>query len=138
MYRTIVLSVLLLLPRLTFGPTRQEPTRPSPAGTTIVRPRLADSATGYIDNAIIGQQIRIRFDAGYDINSPDRAEFFYAKCGCFRFLSPNNPNFDPNAPGPGSTPTQAETNLNYQEYTFDGEFMVHNRVSVFGEFPIRS
>src|SRR5205085_1898326 len=39
---------------------------------------------GYIDNAIPKTMFRLRFDAAYDDNRPDRAEFFYAKCGCFR------------------------------------------------------
>jgi hypothetical protein len=26
---------------------------------------------------------RLRFDAAFDNPIPDRAEFFYAKCGCF-------------------------------------------------------
>src|SRR5262249_49328743 len=57
------------------------------------------------DSAIIRSQIRIRFDAAYDDNRPDRAEFFYGKCGCFRSAG------DPHAPGP----PLPETRLDYQE-----------------------
>jgi hypothetical protein len=41
------------------------------------------SNVGYIDSAIIWSQLRMRFDAGYGVNAPDRAEFFYPKCKCF-------------------------------------------------------
>ena len=37
---------------------------------------------GYVDDAIVGSQVRIRFDAGFKDNAPDRAEFFYPQCGC--------------------------------------------------------
>lgn len=37
----------------------------------------------YIDSAIIRTRLRVRYDANYDLNTPDKAEFFYAKCGCF-------------------------------------------------------
>ena len=43
----------------------------------------ASSNVGYIDDAIVQTRLRLRFDAAYDNNRPDRAEFFYAKCGCF-------------------------------------------------------
>ena len=39
---------------------------------------LADSQVGYIDSAIVGTNIRFRFDAAYDFDEPDRAEFFYS------------------------------------------------------------
>ena len=50
------------------------------------RPILSGSPTGYIDNAIIGSQVRLRFDIASDNQAPDRAEFFDAKCGCYREL----------------------------------------------------
>jgi hypothetical protein len=37
------------------------------------------STVGYIDNAIPGNYFRLRGDAVYDINRPDRAEFFYLR-----------------------------------------------------------
>src|SRR5262249_13954942 len=39
------------------------------------------SAVGYIDPAIPLTQFRLRYDAAYRDNRPDRAEFFYPKCG---------------------------------------------------------
>jgi hypothetical protein len=38
---------------------------------------------GYIDSAIIRSRLRVRYESAYDLNAPDKAEFFYAKCGCF-------------------------------------------------------
>src|SRR5437660_1305295 len=66
-------------------------------GTTTVA-----SDVGYIDSAIPRTLLRLRADSAFNDNRPDRAEFFYAKCGCFRGLSPNNPLFDPKAAGPGT------------------------------------
>jgi len=131
----LVLTVLLLLPGTSFAQVQRDPPPPPATGETI-RPRLADSATGYIDNAIIGSEIRFRFDSSFGVNSPDRAEFFYGKCGCFRFLPPSDPAFDPNAPGPGG-PGQIETKLDFQELRLDLEYVVHNRLSVLAEVPGR-
>jgi hypothetical protein len=39
---------------------------------------VADSGVGYIDSAIVGTQVRFRFDAAYDFDEADRAEFFYS------------------------------------------------------------
>ena len=77
---------------------------------------------------------RLRYDAGYGDNRPDRAEFFYAKCGCYRDLPSSDPAFDASAPGP--RPGAADV-LNYQQLYLDGEYAVKNRVSFFAELPVR-
>ncbi len=41
---------------------------------------------GYIDSAIPRTTFRIRFDAGYGLSDPSRAEFFYPACGCLRLF----------------------------------------------------
>jgi hypothetical protein len=92
------------------------------------------SMVGYIEDPSVGSQVRIRFDAGSDIDSPDRAEFFYAKCGCYRGLA-GNAAFDPDAPGPGPGIVQG---LNYSQFNVLGEFAVHDRFSFFAELPFRS
>ena len=57
---------------------------------------LADSSVGYIDSAVIGTQLRFRFDAAYDFDEPDRAEFFYSTWTLFggrtdpATIGPNN------------------------------------------------
>jgi hypothetical protein len=81
-------------------------------------------------------QFRLRFDAAWDNNRPDRAEFFYPKCGCF--AQPQNRStpgalFDPNAPGP----PRVEKSVNYQELRSYLEWAVQERVSGFVEVPVR-
>jgi len=45
---------------------------------------------GYVDDAIVGSQVRIRFDAGFHDNAPDRAEFFYAQYAGLNGPGPNS------------------------------------------------
>jgi hypothetical protein len=82
---------------------------------------------GYIDDAIPRTMFRLRFDAQYDNNRPDRAEFFYGKCGCFRQSG------DPKAPGP----PQVETSIDTQDLSAYLEVAVGNRASGFVEVPWR-
>lgn len=122
---------------------------PPPRATTIgqMPTSTSDTDTGYIDNAMVGTRFRIRYDFGSDIDKPDRAEFFYAKCGCF-----GAPNVD--APGPIGTPVDADGNgtitmsellaspliensLDYQEIRFDFEYAFRPNFSVFFELPYR-
>ena len=91
------------------------------------------SMVGYIEDATVQSQFRVRFDSGYDIDSADRAEFFYGKCGCYRDLA-GSPALDKDAPGPGPG---IVTGLNFQQMYFLGEYAVHGRVSLFAELPIR-
>lgn len=96
-------------------------------------PVRSGSMIGYIDDATVGTKIRMRFDTGTHIDRPDRAEFFYAKCGCYR-----NPAlgafYDPNAPGPGDA---IATDLNFQQFYIQAEYAVRPRVSILGELPLR-
>lgn len=79
---------------------------------------------GYIDNALPMTQFRLRYDSAYGNNRPDRANFFYAKCGCFG---------SPNAVGPPlpETSVDSQTLYSYVEYA------IAPRVSVFGNIPVR-
>jgi hypothetical protein len=85
---------------------------------------LPSSGVGYIDNAIPMTQMRLRFDAAYDDNRPDRAEFFYPKCGCFG---------PPGSPGP----PLLEKRVDYQEFSLYLEAAMDNRFSAFIESPYR-
>lgn len=87
------------------------------------------SLTGYIDSAIPVTQFRLRFDAAYDSNRPDRADFFYPKCGCFKAAG-----VDPKAPGPGVLPARR---VDYQELSSYMEVAVSPRLSGFAELPLR-
>ena len=79
---------------------------------------------GYIDNAVPVTMARIRYESAYGNNRPDRAEFFYAKCGCFK---------TPNANGP----PRPETNIDYQEIYSYLEYAVNPRFSAFANVPVR-
>jgi outer membrane putative beta-barrel porin/alpha-amylase len=85
------------------------------------KPPIAGSMVGYIDNAIVGSQIRMRFDAGFHNNAPDRAEFFYPQCSCIN--------------GPGPNPVIA--NLNFQQLYMRAEYAPVRRFSLFTEVPFR-
>jgi hypothetical protein len=92
------------------------------------------SMVGYIEDPSVASGVRIRFDAGWDLDSPDRAEFFYAKCGCYRDLS-GTALFDPEAPGPGPG---VVTGMDYTQFNVLAEYAIKGRVSLFAELPFRS
>jgi hypothetical protein len=83
-------------------------------------PTVADSSVGYIDSAIPGNRLRLRFDAAFDDRTPTRAEFFYARGG------PGNPG-----------PPRPEARVDFQEFTTYLEVAVRPRFSVFVEAPVR-
>jgi hypothetical protein len=98
--------------------------------------QTASSNVGYIDDAIVGTRMRLRYDAAFGNNRPDRAEFFYAKCGCFREWG-----VDPNAPGPApslnNTNRIIETNVDYQDVSLLFEYAFEPKFSGFIEAPFR-
>src|SRR5215469_7117628 len=98
------------------------------------RPRSSGSMTGYIESAIIGSQVKVQFDTAFHVDSPDRAEFFYAKCGCYRGLV-GTPIYDPHSPGPGSG---IVTRLDFQEIHLNLEYAPWRRFSFIAEIPERS
>src|SRR5271167_4449714 len=98
-------------------PQKKKPPPVSKPPVEIKRPPIDASMVGYIDNAIVGSEVRIRFDAAVNDAFPDRAEFVYAKCGCYR----NGGNTNPPGPGPGN-PTGIPKNVNFQVLSFMGEY----------------
>lgn len=82
-------------------------------------PIVSDSGVGYIDNAILGNQFRFRFDAAYHNTQPARAEFFWAVDGAI---------------GPGPGPERA---VNYQDFLPYLEIRPADDWSVFVELPFR-
>ena len=98
-------------------------TQPPPA-----QRRRRGSMVGYIVDSTIGNYVRVRFDSGWDNTAPDRAEFFYAQCGCN----------DATAPGPGEPGAQdLATSINFQHLIADVQYAVHPRIAVFGSVPLR-
>ncbi len=99
------------------------------------QPQTADSNSGYVDSALIGDLFRIRYDSANDDNRPERAEFFYAKGSYFHNpnLIPSPSLVDPNAPGP----PRIETRVDYQELSGYLELALGERLSGFVELPER-
>jgi hypothetical protein len=91
------------------------------------------SGTGYIDSAIIRSRLRLRYDTAYRNNFADRAEYFYAKCGCFANAALAGAQFDPSASGP----PLPETSVDYQDIDLYGEYAIAERFSLFAEIPYR-
>jgi Putative MetA-pathway of phenol degradation len=110
---------------------RQAPAaaRPADAGG-----KRRPSMVGYVNDSDIRTGIRVRFDSAWEVQAPDRAEFFYAKCGCYRSLPATNAAFDPDAAGPGPG---VVTDLKFNQLLVLGEYAVSPRASVFATLPIR-
>jgi hypothetical protein len=81
-------------------------------------------ASSYIDVAQVFTHFRLRVDAGFDNPTPDRAEYFYAKCGCFQ---------TPDAKGP----PLPETNVDFQDIRGYLEWASTPIFSGFVEVPYR-
>lgn len=111
--------------------TQQRPAPPPPPPPE--RGRRRPSMVGYIEDPTVATRVRFRFDTATGNDVPDRAEFFYAKCGCYQLDPP--PFFDPDAPGPGPG---VPTALNFQQFYILGEMAVQDRFSIFAELPIRA
>lgn len=75
----------------------------------------SNTNVGYIDPATIGNRLRFRFDAGYDLFPPDRAEFFYE----------------------GSQPGTQSRSVDYQEFSAYLETARNEWLSTFIETPVR-
>ena len=103
--------------------TTQKSAEKSKASKPQTEPKaeIPGSMVGYIDDAIIASQIRIRFDAAFHDNAPDRAEFFYAQCSCIS--------------GPGPNPVVED--LNFQQLYMYAEYAPAKRFSFFADIPIR-
>ena len=105
---------------------------PAPQPSPVRRRR--GTFVGYIDDALPESNLRVRFDAAGGNTAPDRAEFFYAKCGCYRGLGAAHPGFDPDAPGPG---LGAASDITFQQLYLEGEFEIVPQLSVLGQIPLR-
>jgi hypothetical protein len=109
--------------------SNQQPTARPPE-----RRRRRPSMVGYINDAGIQSQMRVRLDFATENDTPDRAEFFYAKCGCFRDAPATDPTFDPDARGPGPG---LGTVVDFRQFYLQLEYAFGDRFSVYGELPFR-
>jgi len=116
------------LPRASSPQAAQSRSEPRPTR------RRRGTMVGYIDDAIVESNVRLRFDVALENTVPDRAEFFYAKCGCYSGLPVTDPAFDPDAPGPPG----AASDLDFRQFDIQGEYALGDRVSVFGQLPVRA
>lgn len=82
-------------------------------------PLVADSVVGYMDNPIVGNQLRFRYDSNYNARQPARAEFLWPVGGT-------------RGPGPGP-----DTGVDYQDLAAYAELEVSDSWSLFGELPVR-
>jgi hypothetical protein len=87
------------------------------------------TASQYIDSAIPQNMVRFRFDSEYDINRPDRGDFWWPKCGCFA------PATGTRAPGPPLPETDIKS---AQEYSVYMEYAPCKTFSGFLEIPFRA
>jgi hypothetical protein len=92
---------------------------------------------GYLENPIPISTFRLRFDAAFNLNRPDRAEYFYGAWQELGFhphgIQGNGVFFDPKAKGPNLLPG----NINYQVPEAYMEFAFLNRFSGFVQVPYR-
>ncbi len=88
---------------------------------------------GYLDPAAPVTMFRLRYDDGINNRFPDRGEYFYAKCGCFRDPALAGNTLDPNARGPQG----ANLSVNYQDVRPYFEYAFNTKFSVFTELPVR-
>jgi hypothetical protein len=127
----------------------QQPAEAAPEPSQVVSSAgLGESAASgrsyaaYIDNAVPMTMYRLRFDSGFDMNRPDRNEFFYAKCGCFNVPVVT----DPRAAGPvtaainpatGKTVGLANSNVDFYTLSNYLEVALDKQFSAFVNVPIR-
>ena len=122
--RLLVIAATGLALTATPASGQQSPT--TSAGSNEPPILISDSNTGYVDNAIVGNQVRLRADASFNQKQPDRAEFFYAKCGCY----------PPPASGPGMP--QLEKSVDAGDMTLAIEYAPVSNFSLFAEIPYRA
>lgn len=84
-----------------------------------------DAPGGYLDNPIVGTWFRVRYDNGNNNVRPDRAEFFYAKCGAL------------GGPGPTNANGEIANKVDFQDFSPYFEYQFASSWSAFAEVPVR-
>lgn len=88
---------------------------------------------GYLDPAAPVTTFRLRYDDAINNKFPDRGEYFYAKCGCFRDPVLAGGLLDPKARGPQGL----NASVSYQDVRPYMEYAFSPKFSVFTELPFR-
>lgn len=122
-------------PDTVFSPTPSPGFLPAGQGALTAQSSVAASLMpgGYLDPAAPATMFRLRYDTANNNRFPDRGEYFYAKCGCFRDPNLARELLDPNAQGPAG----ANTSVSYQEIRPYFEYAFNPRFSIFTELPVR-
>ena len=79
-------------------------------------PTVSSSSVGYIDDAIPGNMLRLRFDDSVNIHAYNRGEFITGAANGF---------------------PKDETRVDYQEVSAYAEYALYDRLSFFIEMPVR-
>ena len=87
-------------------------------------PPVQGSTVGYIDDAVVGSQIRVRFDAAFGDSQIDMAEYLFAQSGSNGGTAAG--------PKPGLA-----SNLNFQQLYIHGEYAPKKFLSFLVDVPVR-
>jgi hypothetical protein len=87
-------------------------------------PPVQGSTVGYIDDAIVGSQVRVRFDAAFGDSQIDMAEYLFAQSGSNGGTAAG--------PKPGLA-----SNLNFQQLYMHGEYAPKKFLSFLVDVPVR-
>lgn len=88
------------------------------------KPPVQGSTVGYIDDAVVGSQVRVRFDAAFGDSQVDMAEFLFAQSGSNGGTAAG--------PKPGLA-----SNLNFQQLYMHGEYAPKRFLSFLVDVPVR-
>jgi hypothetical protein len=99
---------------------KAKPARKEAPAKPLKRAKIDASMVGYIEDAAVQSQIRVRFDAGFNAPRPDRAEYFYAGCN-----------------GSSGCSGAIQRTLNFQQLYLKGEYAPLQRFSAFLQVPFR-
>jgi hypothetical protein len=119
------------VPQANMLPSTEMPSEQFAAGLGMESWSVNSDPAGYIDNPIVGTWARLRYDAGFNITRPDRAEFIYAKYGNAGGPGPLSP---PGVIGPGNSPDH----VNFETFSPYFELLLFPRLSIFAEIPVTS
>ena len=88
------------------------------------KPPVEGSTVGYLDNAIVGSQVRIRSDAVFGDSQVDQAEYMFAQSGSDGGTAAG--------PKPGLA-----SNLDFQQLSMHGEYAPKRFLSFLADVPVR-